>query len=59
MRVISGKLKGEKLFFLNSSTIRPLKDMVKESIFNVILHSNLINVSIENSHRNFKYSFAL
>ena len=49
MRVISGKLKGEKLFFLNSSTTRPLKDMVRESVFNVILHSNLINVSIENS----------
>ena len=49
MRVISGKLKGKKLFFLSSSTTRPLKDVVRESVFNVLLHSNLINVSIENS----------
>ncbi len=49
MRVISGKLKGKKLSFLDSPTTRPLKDMVRESIFNVVLHSNLISVSIENS----------
>ena len=49
MRIISGKLKGKKLFFLNSSSTRPLKDIVRESVFNVILHSNLINISIENS----------
>ena len=49
MRIISGNLKGKKLSFLNSSTTRPLKDMVKESIFNVILHSNLVDISIKNS----------
>ena len=49
MRVISGKLKGKQLFLMDSSITRPLKDIVRESIFNVMLHSNLINLSIENS----------
>ena len=49
MRVISGSLKGKKLNFLNAPLTRPLKDMVRESIFNTILHSNLINVQIQNS----------
>jgi len=49
MRIISGKLKGSALNIAKDKNTRPLKDMVKESVFNVILHSNLINVSIENS----------
>ena len=49
MRIISGKLKGKKLNFLNAPSTRPLKDMVRESIFNTILHSNLITVAIEDS----------
>ena len=49
MRIISGNLKGKKLNFLNAPSTRPLKDMVRESIFNTILHSNLINVTIPNS----------
>ena len=49
MRIISGNLKGKKLFFLEASKTRPLKDMVKESIFNIITHSNLISVEINNS----------
>ena len=49
MRIISGKLKGKKLNFLNAPSTRPLKDMVRESIFNTILHSNLITVPIEGS----------
>lgn len=50
MRIISGKLKGKSLAFLKSNTTRPLKDSVKENIFNVIVHSNLINISFENSN---------
>ena len=50
MRVISGFLKGKKIDFLKSSITRPLRDFVKESTFNIIEHSNLINVSIENSN---------
>ena len=49
MRIISGSLKGEKINFLKSTTTRPLRDFVKESTFNVIGHSNLVNVSLENS----------
>jgi len=50
MRIVSGSLKGKKINFLKSTTTRPLRDFVKESAFNVIAHSNLINVSLENSN---------
>ena len=50
MRVISGKLKGKKISFINSSITRPLRDYVKENIFNVILHQNDQNLSLENSN---------
>ena len=50
MRIISGKLKGKTLSFLKSLTTRPLKDSVKESIFNIITHSNLININLKNSN---------
>ena len=50
MRIISGFLKGKKIGFLKSATTRPLRDFVKESTFNVMKHSNLINVSLENAN---------
>jgi len=50
MRIISGFLKNKKIDYLKSDTTRPLRDFVKESIFNVIIHSNLIDVTIENSN---------
>ena len=50
MRIIRGNLKGKKLQFINSLTTRPLRDYVKENIFNIIEHSNLINIEIINSH---------
>jgi 16S rRNA (guanine966-N2)-methyltransferase len=50
MRIISGFLKGKKLDFLKSGTTRPLRDFVKENIFNVINHSNLINIKLENAN---------
>ena len=46
MRIISGFLKGKRIDFLKSSTTRPLRDFVKESAFNLIKHSNLINISL-------------
>jgi 16S rRNA (guanine966-N2)-methyltransferase len=49
MRIISGSLKGKKLLEPKDKNTRPLKDLVKESIFNIIKHSNLIEFSIENS----------
>ena len=50
MRIISGFLKGKKIDFLKSLTTRPLRDFVKESTFNVIKHSNLIDVTLENAN---------
>ena len=50
MRIIGGKLKGKSISFLKSSTTRPLKDSVKESIFNIISHSYLLNANIEKSN---------
>jgi len=50
MRVIGGFLKGKKIFYLKTENTRPLRDFVKESIFNVIYHSNLINISLENAN---------
>lgn len=49
MRIIGGAFKGRKLFLPNDKNTRPLKDLVKESIFNLILHSNKINIDIEKS----------
>ena len=49
MRIISGDLKGKSISFLKSRTTRPLKDSVKESIFNVIVHSKLIDIKLEKS----------
>ena len=43
MRIISGQFKGKKLLEPNDKKTRPLKDLVKESIFNIIEHSNEIN----------------
>ena len=50
MRIIGGKLKRKNLFFLKSTTTRPLKDSVKENIFNVIAHSNLFNIDLKKSN---------
>ena len=50
MRIVSGFLKGKKLDFLKTTTTRPLRDFVKESTFNIIDHSNLIDVSLKNAN---------
>ena len=50
MRIISGKLKGKLINFVSNSTTRPLKDSVKENIFNILKHSNYINVKIEGAN---------
>ena len=46
MRIISGALKGRTINFLKNANTRPLKDAVKENIFNIIEHSSLINVKV-------------
>ena len=50
MRIVSGFLKGKKIDFLKSATTRPLRDFVKENIFNIIKHSNLIDIKLENAN---------
>ncbi len=50
MRIIGGKFKGKKIFYIKSNITRPLKDSVKENIFNILNHSNEINIKIENSY---------
>ena len=50
MRIISGDLKGKTIAFLKSSVTRPLKDSVKENIFNILKHSNLLTVNLKNSN---------
>ena len=47
MRIIGGYLKGKKISFLQSSITRPLRDMVKENIFNILEHSKLIKLDIK------------
>lgn len=50
MRIISGFLKGKTINFVKNFKTRPLKDSVKESLFNILKHSNLINIKIEKSY---------
>tara|TARA_Y100000590_G_C15491882_1_gene928067 strand:+ start:347 stop:910 length:564 start_codon:yes stop_codon:yes gene_type:complete len=50
MRIISGKFRGRKLIQPIDKNTRPLKDMTKESIFNLIVHSKLINLNLEKSN---------
>tara|TARA_B100000767_G_C19637425_1_gene481026 strand:- start:162 stop:725 length:564 start_codon:yes stop_codon:yes gene_type:complete len=50
MRIISGKYRGKKILQPTDNETRPLKDLTKESIFNIIKHSNLIKIEIENSN---------
>ena len=50
MRIISGNFKGKKLLISKDKHTRPLKDNVKESIFNILEHSKLINYKISNSN---------
>ena len=46
MRIISGKFKGKTINFLKNLNTRPLKDSVKENIFNILCHSKLINLKL-------------
>ena len=50
MRIISGSLKGKKILEPKDKFTRPLKDLTKESIFNIIIHSNKIETNLSNSN---------
>jgi 16S rRNA (guanine966-N2)-methyltransferase len=49
MRIITGKFKGKKLFEPKDRETRPLKDLTKESIFNIINHSNKFSINIKDA----------
>ncbi len=49
MRIISGSNRGKKLIMPNDKTTRPLKDMAKESIFNILTHAKYINFRLKDS----------
>ena len=49
MRIISGNYKGKKILLPKDKLTRPLKDLTKESIFNIIQHSKLLDINLENS----------
>ena len=50
MRIVAGKFKRITLYGPKDKKIRPLKDMVRESIFNFLTHSNKISFSLEQSN---------
>ena len=49
MRVISGKFKKKEILLPDQNFTRPLRDYVKENIFNLLTHSKLINFNFQNS----------
>ena len=50
MRIIAGKLKGISLHHPQNKITRPLKDRARESIFNLLTHSNKISFQFEKSN---------
>ena len=46
MRIISGIFKGKKILDPKDIKTRPLKDLTKESIFNIINHSTKFNLNL-------------
>ena len=49
MRIIGGNLRGKKILAPTDKLTRPLRDMVRESIFNIIEHSKNEFVNLKNS----------
>ena len=49
MRIISGKFKKQKLLLPDSKITRPLRDYVKESLFNLLSHSPTLNFKFNKS----------
>jgi len=50
MRIISGQFKGRKILEPKDKNTRPLKDLTKESIFNIIQHSKKLNFNLKNTN---------
>ena len=50
MRIIGGKMKGSSLFIPLNKNTRPLKDLARESIFNLLAHSKKISFELKKSN---------
>jgi len=50
MRIIGGNFKGKKISLPDDKNTRPLRDLVKESIFNIINHTYKNNLTINGSN---------
>ena len=50
MRIIAGDYKGRKIFEPLDKETRPLKNLAKESIFNILEHSKNVGISIKKSN---------
>ena len=50
MRIIAGKLKGSVLHIPKDKNTRPLKNLARESIFNLLTHSNKILLQLKQSN---------
>ena len=50
MRIIAGKLRGATLHLPQNKITRPLKDRARESIFNLLTHSNKMSFKFERSN---------
>ena len=50
MRIISGSFRGKKILEPKDIKTRPLKDLTKESIFNIIYHSKKFDINLKNSN---------
>ena len=50
MRIISGVFKGKKILEPKDIKTRPLKDLTKESIFNIINHSNKFKINLQSAN---------
>ena len=50
MRIISGTFRGKKILEPKDIKTRPLKDLTKESIFNILSHSRKFKIDLENSN---------
>ncbi len=49
MRIISGTNKGKRLIMPNDKRTRPLKDLAKESVFNILTHAKYVNFHLRDS----------
>ena len=47
MRIIAGLFKGRKIYEPKDKSTRPLKDLTKESVFNILHHSNKFKINLK------------